>query len=81
MTTISQAYEAGRRARTLGHEATTNPHDDWELGVAWAAGWHGMNGNEYGTSVLRDLVAQNRIAGLYRLFLKESCYPRARVYA
>ena len=79
--TIARAYEAGRAARAAGQEATSNPHDDWELGVAWAAGWHWMNGNEAGTSGLRDLVAQNRVIGLYRLFLKEGCCPRVGGYA
>ena len=36
------AHEAGRRARVAGWSAVDNPHDDWWLGVAWAAGWHGM---------------------------------------
>ena len=36
------AHEAGRRARSAGWSAVDNPHHDWWLGVAWAAGWHGM---------------------------------------
>lgn len=40
--TLATAHEAGRRARAAGWSATDNPHDDWLLGVAWAAGWHGI---------------------------------------
>lgn len=36
------AHEAGQRARSAGWSAVDNPHNDWWLGVAWAAGWHGM---------------------------------------
>jgi hypothetical protein len=39
---IAAAYEAGQRARAAGWSAVDNPHDDWWLGVAWAAGWHGI---------------------------------------
>lgn len=39
---FTAAHEAGRRARAAGWSATDNPHDDWLLGVAWAAGWHGI---------------------------------------
>lgn len=40
--TLTAAYEAGARARAAGWSATDNPHHDWLLGVAWAAGWHGI---------------------------------------
>jgi hypothetical protein len=39
---IIAAHEAGQRARSAGWSAVDNPHNDWWLGVAWAAGWHGM---------------------------------------
>ena len=76
MTPIVLAYEAGRAARAAGQEATSNPHHDWELGVAWAAGWHGMTGGEYKTKGLRDLVTQNRALRLNWLLHNEGCCPR-----
>lgn len=35
-----EAYDAGRRARGNGTQYWHNPHLDWPLAVAWAAGWH-----------------------------------------
>lgn len=37
---VQAAYHAGRAAAGDGVPAGANPHDDWSLGVAWAAGWH-----------------------------------------
>lgn len=76
--TITAAYEAGRAARAAGQEATSNPHDEWELGVAWAAGWHEMTGGEYKTSGLRELVTQNRALRLNWLLHNEGGYTRTR---
>ena len=37
---LAGSYIAGRAAAAIGEPATSNPHHDWERGVAWAAGWH-----------------------------------------
>ena len=40
MTPIVLAYAAGRAARAAGWYPTDNPYGDWEMGVAWTAGWY-----------------------------------------
>lgn len=37
---VRAVYEAGREARRQGRFAGANPHTDYHLGTAWAAGWH-----------------------------------------
>ena len=57
---LAGSYIAGKAARALGEPATSNPHNEWAAGVAWAAGWHRMDFNEYVEAGIGDLVRQNR---------------------
>ena len=71
MTPIARAYEAGRAARAAGWYPTDNPYGDWELGVAWATGWHAGDAPKPGDDGMLRLQAS-----LIPLPDNEGCCPR-----